>query len=71
MDHPRHEHHHDDAVGKAGELATYPVMGVEVNKKEAEAEGLVRTYKNKTHYLCCNTCAVQFDENPDKYAVAA
>lgn len=71
MDHPRHEHHRNDAIGKAGELAACPVMGVEVNKKEAEAEGLARTYENKTYYLCCDTCAVQFDGDPDKYAAAA
>lgn len=62
-----HEHHHDDATGKPNELATCPVMGVVVNKHEAQEKGLVRTVGGKTYYLCCNTCAQQFDAYPEKY----
>ena len=64
-----HEHHHhEDATGKPEDLAVCPVMGVTVNKQEAEAKGLMRTADHKIYYLCCNTCASQFDANPEKFS---
>ncbi len=62
-----HGTHHHEASGTADELATCPVMEIAVNKKEAVAKGLVRTVNNKTYYLCCNTCAQQFDADPERY----
>lgn len=61
-------HHHEDATGEPNDLAVCPVMGVTVNKHEAEAKGLVRSHNGQTYYLCCNTCAGLFDADPDKYA---
>ena len=59
-DHDEHEHHHP-ATGSPEELATCPVMEIPVNKKDAEAKGLKRTYQGKDYYLCCSTCAEKFD----------
>lgn len=62
-----HHHHHDDAVGSPAELATCPVMGVKVNKKEAEANGHMLEYDGKKYYMCCNHCVELFKQNPEKY----
>ncbi len=64
----QHSHHHASAVGDPDEVAICPVMHITVNKKEAESKGLVRAYKDKTYYLCCNTCTTQFDANPEQYS---
>lgn len=63
-----HTHHHADAEGDPADLATCPVMNVVVKKADAEAHGLVKTYKGKKYYLCCNTCNGLFDKDPEKYA---
>jgi Cu2+-exporting ATPase len=66
----RHEaHHHTDAVGPADELAVCPVMNVKVNKAEAVRKGLTRQTKNGSVYLCCDSCATTYDENPEKFTV--
>lgn len=64
-------HHHEPEVGTAvskDDQAVCPVMHIPVSKKEAEANGLARTYKGQTYYLCCHTCAEMFDSNPEQYA---
>ena len=61
-------HHHAPAIGSPAELAVCPVMDVAVNKEEAKAHGLMRVYKDKTYYFCCNTCTGLFDKDPDNYA---
>lgn len=62
-----HHHHHDDAKGSPAELATCPVMGVKVNKKEAEEKGLMLEYDGKKYYVCCNNCVEIFNKDPEKY----
>ncbi len=64
----KHEHHHDAVQGSPEEMAICPVMNIPVNKNEAKAHGLVRTYKEEEFYLCCNTCTQLFDKDPRKYA---
>ncbi len=63
----KHEHHHPAAHGSPDEMAVCPVMHIPVNKSEAKAQGLVRSYKGKDYFLCCNTCVKQFDKDPTKY----
>src|SRR3989344_1999995 len=63
-----HDHHHAPANGSPDELAICPVMRMPVNKEEAKAHGLTRTYKDQTYYLCCNSCVSAFDKDPQKYA---
>lgn len=47
---------------------TCPVMkGVPVDREEAERNGLVREYKGKKIYLCCESCLATFDQNPEAY----
>ena len=66
-----HEHtHHNHPIpanSPPEKLATCPVMHIPVNKEEAMAHGLTRTYKGQTYYLCCNTCTSKFDNDPKKY----
>lgn len=64
----QHSHTHEDAQGSPKDLAVCPVMNVKVSKAEAEARGLVRTFKGQKIYLCCKTCASLYDKNPEKYA---
>lgn len=67
MNQPEQHVHHHEAHGSADELAICPVMAIPVNKKEAKTNGLTRELNGKTLYLCCSTCANQFDANPKKY----
>jgi Cu2+-exporting ATPase len=62
-----HHHHHDDAKGSPTEIATCPVMGVKINKKEAEDKGLMLEYEGKKYYVCCNHCVEIFNKHPEKY----
>lgn len=62
----QHTHNHQ-ASGTTDEVATCPVMEIAVNKKEVAEKSLARTVNNKTYYLCCNTCAQQFDADPERY----
>lgn len=59
------EHTHDH--GQASGTETCPVMHVPVDPKVAESKGLVREYKGKKYYFCCNMCPPQFDADPEKY----
>lgn len=73
MSHDNHQHEHQPhdhaaADGNAGDLAICPVMQIAVNKEEAEANGLKRVVRTQEYYLCCSTCAQQFDAWPEKYA---
>ncbi|WP_019482614.1 YHS domain-containing protein [Arthrobacter sp. TB 23] len=67
-------HHHapsGDEKRNEDEIAYCPVMkGSTVLKADAEEEGLVRDYKGKRYYLCCDDCAPMFDADPDRYATA-
>lgn len=52
-----------------GNNLTCPVMkGIPVNKDEAEKAGLVREYKGKKYYFCCEACVIDFDQSPEEYA---
>lgn len=62
-----HNHHHAAASGTPDEMTFCPVMRIPVNKTKATARGLVRNHNGKDYYLCCNTCAGQFDKNPEQY----
>lgn len=69
-DNHKYHHHHDTKSGQRKEFdLTCPVMlGVPVDKEEAEKEGRGRQYKGKKYYLCCEGCTVDFDTNPEMYA---
>ena len=47
--------------------STCPVMESLVDKKEAEEKNLVREYKGKKYYFCCEGCPEKFDKNPESY----
>jgi Cu2+-exporting ATPase len=63
-----HQHNHAPATGKPEELAVCPVMGISVNKKEAEAKGLVVEHEGTKYYMCCQHCVDTFSKNPEQYA---
>ncbi len=51
-------------------LLTCPVMkGIPVDRNEAESLGLVRDYKGKKYYFCCNSCSPMFDQDPEVYVM--
>lgn len=66
--------HHDHSAGGSPidekDKAICPVMHIGVSKAEATAKALVRSYQGKTYYLCCNTCASQWDKDPEQYAAS-
>jgi len=45
-------------------MATDPVCGMEVDEKNAPAQG---SYRGKTYYFCSEDCKASFDANPKKY----
>ena len=53
-----HQHNHAPATGKPEELAVCPVMGISVNKKEAEAKGLVVELKARSTTCAANTASI-------------
>ncbi len=56
-------------ISNIDESVFYPVMvGVPVDKEEAEKLGRVREYKREKYYLCCDACITDFDANPEHYA---
>ena len=63
-----HQYNHAHATGKPEELAVCPVMGISVNKKEAEAKGLVVEHEGTKYYMCCQHCVDTFSKNPEQYA---
>jgi Cu2+-exporting ATPase len=63
-----HQYNHAPATGKPEELAVCPVMGISVNKKEAEAKGLVVEHEGTKYYMCCQHCIDTFSKNPEQYA---
>lgn len=67
----QNNHHHAPANISEDKFAMCPVMRMPVNKQEAKAHGLTRTYKDKTYYFCCNSCTRQFDASPEKYTKGA
>lgn len=44
-----------------------PVMGSPVDTKQAEIKGLVREYKGKKYYFCCDGCPEKFEKDPESY----
>lgn len=65
----RTAHDHAPAGGaiESSDKATCPVMEMSVSKKETEKNGLVRIHDGQQYYLCCSTCAAQFDADPERY----
>lgn len=52
-----------------GNLINCPVMKFEqVDKNKAERVGLVREYKGRKYYFCCETCLSAFDNNLEEHA---
>lgn len=45
-----------------------PICGMDVDKAEAESEGLTSEYREETYYFCGNGCKEKFDKNPEQYA---
>jgi YHS domain-containing protein len=43
------------------------IMENTVDKAGAEKKGLVREYKGKKYYFCCDGCPEKFDKNPEGY----
>ncbi|MEJ5330889.1 MAG: efflux RND transporter periplasmic adaptor subunit [Desulfobaccales bacterium] len=48
-----------------------PVCGLEVNREEAQARRLKRTYRGRDYHFCREWCARRFDAAPERYAPAA
>ncbi len=46
-------------------MAKDPVCGMEVDEKEAAANG---EHEGKTYYFCSKGCQETFDKNPAQYA---
>lgn len=65
--HTDHAHAHGDGMIASDKEAMCPVMKMAVNKKEAEAHGLVRTFNDKKYYLCCSSCLAQLEADPARY----
>lgn len=67
-----HEPHHHEPSGAVEEndKAVCPVMNIITSKRGAAANGIVRTIKGNSYYLCCNNCAADFDTEPEKYTSA-
>lgn len=67
-----HSHDHEQAKADKDQTdtgLTCPVMkGIPVDKDKAEKAGLVREYKGKKYYFCCDACLVEFDQNPAEFA---
>lgn len=64
-----HNHDHEQAQADNSTGLTCPVMkGIPVDKEKAEKAGLVREYKGKKYYFCCDACLVEFDQNPEEFA---
>lgn len=52
-----------------GSTAVCPVMkSMAVDREEAEKAGLVREFKGKKYYFCCNGCVKDFERSPEQYA---
>lgn len=64
---PSREHNHSPATGAPAEMAMCPVMNLPVNKQEARVHGLERKHAGEDYFLCCDTCATQFDNDPGKF----
>lgn len=68
-----HNHHTHQSENKSENSQNVnnlmcPVMkGTHVNKDEAEQAGLVREYKGKKYYFCCDACLIDFDHNHEAY----
>lgn len=63
-----HETKAEHAELDADAVAMCPVMiGTTVVKAEAEEDDLVREHNGQRYYLCCDSCAVLWDEAPEKY----
>jgi len=41
-----------------------PICGMEVSEEDAVAQS---EYKGKKYYFCCDSCKVQFDDDPTQY----
>jgi YHS domain-containing protein len=48
-------------------MPRHPVCGMEIDEKDAAAAA---QHKGKTYYFCSERCKEQFDEQPQRYAVA-
>ncbi len=49
--------------------AICPVMtDMVVDKDDAEKWNRVREFNGKKYYLCCYSCVVDFESNPEQYA---
>ncbi len=45
-------------------MAKDPVCGMQVDKLQAETEGLVSEYQGQKYYFCCKDCKQTFDKDP-------
>ncbi len=43
------------------------VCGMEVDERQAEAQGLTSEHDGQTYYFCAPSCKQQFDQNPERY----
>jgi YHS domain-containing protein len=39
-----------------------------IDKVTARIDGLMRSYKGKKYYFCCDLCLLEFDKNPKQFA---
>ena len=47
-------------------MQTDPVCGMQVDDQNAEAE---TEFQGKTYYFCSEECKVEFEQEPEQYAV--
>lgn len=52
----------------AEDLFINPVCNIPVQKSTAKH---IIEYKDQSYYFCCDNCKVSFEQNPEKYALAA
>ena len=56
---------HTDAVTECPVMICSPVI-----KASAEDAGLYRDYHGQRYWLCCASCALLFDADPERYVAA-
>lgn len=57
-------------AAEAPAIVRDPVCGLEVDREEAQARRLKRTYRGRDYFFCREWCARRFDATPERYAPA-
>ena len=43
------------------------VCGMDVDKEQAQSQGLTSEHDGQTYYFCAPSCKQQFDQDPERY----